>query len=169
MYVKEGQKPLDNIRVEAVKVQTYLINDELFYEDIKTGLHVRLSQNLDNYTDSEGNTCYLREGETYSPEVIEHRGITKLKSGIYSGQYVITQEILKAGEKRRKSLRRAIIVTDAEALDYVMRSGKLDILEKERFAPLKVLCYRQQAPVDWENVKAPEEVEKQFCAKDVMV
>lgn len=169
MYMKEGQKPLENIRVEAVKVQTYLVGDELVHKDKCTGLHVRLSRNLDNYTDAEGNTCYLREGETYSPEVVEHRGITQLKSGEYSGQYVITQELLKAGEKRRKSLRRAIIVSDEEALDYVMMSGKLDILEKSRFAPLKVLCYRQQAPRDWDSVKAPAEAEKQFIAKEVIL
>lgn len=166
MYTKKGTKPLEDIRVEVVKVNTYLVDGKSIDEDEKTGLKVRLSKNLDNYTDEAGNTCYLRKGEAPSDTLTEHRGITQLKSGPYGGQYVITQEILKAGEKRRNSLRRAVLVTDEQALDYVIFAERLDLLERPRFALLKALYNRQTAPRDWENIDPPESAEKHFIGKE---
>ena len=155
-------EPLEDVRTEVVKVNTYFVGNEVFFQDEKTGLAVRLSQNLDNYTDEDGNTQYLRDGEAPRAGIIEHRGITRLKAGEYAGQYVIIQEILKEGEKRRKSLRRAILVTDEQALDYIIFANRLDILERPRFFPLKALYFRSAEPIDFRSVKAPEEVEQHF-------
>lgn len=156
-------EPLENIRVEVVKVNTYFVGDEVFYQDEKTGLKVRLSRNLDNYIGEDGETQYLKEGQSPRADVIEHRGITRLKSGEYAGQYVIVQEIVKVGEKRRNSLRKAILVTNEEALDYILFADRLEILERPRFFPLKALyCYRPTEAINLRSVEAPEEIEKNF-------
>lgn len=155
-------EPLEDIRTEVVKVNTYFVGDEVFFQDEKTGLAVRLSRNLDNYTGEDGETQYLREGEAPRAGIIEHRGITRLKAGEYAGRYVIMQEILKEGEKRRKSIRRAILVTDEQALDYILFANRRDILERPRFFPLKALYIRPAKPIDFRKIKVPEEIERNF-------
>lgn len=156
-------EPLENIRVEVVKPIRVITgeNGEVSqWIDEKTGLKVRLSSNLDNYTDADGNTQYLRSGQQPRKGIVEHRGITQLKTGEFAGWYVITQEILKDGEKRRNSKRRAILVTDAEALDYIIFADRMDILERPRFFPLKALFYGYTLEPKGEGV--PDEVEKHF-------
>lgn len=161
--MRTTNEPLENIRVEVVKVNTFFVGDETYYQDEKLGLTVRLSRNLDNYTDKDGETQYLKEGQSPRADVIEHRGITRLKSGEYAGRYVIVQEIVKVGEKRRNSLRKAILVTNEEALDYILFANRLEILERPRFFPLKALLYYYQSTeATPRNAEAPEEVERNF-------
>lgn len=132
---------LDDIRTEVVKRTPVFADGKVYWETEKLGIKVCLGNNLDNYTDANWNTQYLRKGEKPLKGIIEHRGITQLKKGEYAGRYVITQEILKDGEKRRKSKRLAFLVTNEEALDYILFADHAEILERPRFFPLKALFY----------------------------
>lgn len=159
-------KPLEDIRTEVEKAHIEWYYEVSYVEYEKTGLAVRLSQNLDNYTDEDGNTQYLRDGEAPRAGIIEHRGITQLKAGKYEGQYVITQEILKEGQKRRKSLRKALIVTNAEALKYIIFTDHMEILERPRFFPLKAMMYCYSEVIgDLRKVHAPKEIDECFWSK----
>lgn len=153
-------EPLENIRTEVVKRTPIFADGKVYWETEKLGIKVRLGNNLDNYTDVDGNTQYLRKGEKPLKGITKHRGITQLKKGEYAGRYVITQEILKDGEKRRKSKRLALLVTNEEALDYILFADHAEILERPRFFPLKALFFTTQ--MNFKEAGVPQDVEKLF-------
>jgi len=60
----------------------------------------------------------------------KHKGITKLKNG----PYVIIYGSQWAGSKDY-----AVVMNNEDALQQILRAGRADLLEKKKFAELKVL------------------------------
>lgn len=81
---------------------------------------VKYSENLD-YWDGNNYTC----GSTG-----RHKGLTRLKSG----DYVLVHGTQWQGERDH-----AEIITAEEALQEILRSGNIELLEEKRFAELKEL------------------------------
>jgi len=157
------RKQLENIRVEVIEDGTYFTSSgRRFTADIPIGQKVRLSSNLDNHTLEDGQTCYLASWEHSDPKRLCHRGITRLRAGKYKGDYVIMIEVIETGELRRNSFRRAFIVTEEEALDYIIFSGHLELLERKRFKPLKDLLYANPTHIDWRNAEPPQNIERRL-------
>jgi translation initiation factor IF-1 len=81
---------------------------------------VKYSENLD-FWDGSNYTC----GSTG-----RHKGLTRLKSG----DYVLVHGTQWQGERDH-----AEIITAEEALQEILRSGNIELLEEKRFAELKEL------------------------------
>lgn len=114
-----GVKPLDNIRTGVYDIYGTL-----------TPFKVRLGRNL-NKVHSDGIYYCKHEGN------IIHCGITKLKNG----EWVITSEEMIKGKARRYSKRKAFVVSAEEALNYILLSGNMELLDREKFKPLRWLYY----------------------------
>jgi hypothetical protein len=101
------------------------------YEDEfmeKVIARVRYNQNLD-FWDGRNFTC----GSTG-----RHKGLTRLKDG----RYVLIYGTQWQGEKDY-----AIVISAEQALQEILKSGNLDLLETKKFRELKKM-YEQQMAVE---------------------
>lgn len=98
------------------RVNVYEYREE--FDDVIA--RVRYNRNLDYWNGK--NNC--------SGEVGEHKGITKLKDG----RYVI---IIGSDWEGKKDF--AYTVSDKEALDEILKSGNIELLEKVKYKTLKEL------------------------------
>ena len=101
------------------------------YEDEflrKVVARVRYNQNLD-FWDGHSFTC---------GSVGRHKGLTKLKDG----RYVLIYGTQWQGEKDY-----AIVISAEQALQEILKSGNLDLLETKKFRELKKM-YEQQMAVE---------------------
>ena len=99
---------------------------------------VRYNQNLD-FWDGRNFTC----GSTG-----RHKGLTKLKDG----RYVLIHGTQWQGEKDY-----AIVISAEQALQEILKSGNLDLLETKKFRELKELYEKQMVAEEEGDLEEEEE------------
>ena len=99
---------------------------------------VRYNQNLD-FWDGRNFTC----GSTG-----RHKGLTKLKDG----RYVLIHGTQWQGEKDY-----AIVISAEQALQEILKSGNLDLLETKKFRELKELYEKQMVAEEEDDLEEEEE------------